>query len=230
MPDAPWPIRVLFVPAGAEYQAVRRGLQRVTCPPQLITIPAGPKAVQAFFTTRADYPQLAAGGAVLLGLGGSLTPRHQVGDPVLLTQLHNAVDPRLGEVSVCDRALITWLTERLPQVATGTGITCDRIITTAIAKRELRDRYQADVVEMEGYAFQQALPDCPSAVLRVISDNCHHDLPDISDAIGSDGSLRPWLLAQRLAQRPLAAWRLIRGSLQGLKTLETITTQLFQSD
>lgn len=106
------------------------------------------------------------------------------------------------------------------------GVSCDRVITTLAEKRQLGDRYDAAVVEMEGTTLLRCLPDCPIAILRVISDDCHHELPDISAAIGADGSLNVMTLVLSFLRRPVAALRLIRGSLQGLKALEYLAVEL----
>jgi hypothetical protein len=82
---------------------------------------------------------------------------------------------------------------------------------------------------MEGAAVLEVLGQTGIAVamLRAVSDDCHHDLPDLSAAIAPDGSLRPLPLARSLLSRPIAASHLIRGSLAGLKQLERLTRQLF---
>jgi hypothetical protein len=64
-------------------------------------------------------------------------------------------------------------------------------------------------------------------MLRVISDNCHHNIPDLSSALSSDGSLQTLPLAIGLLRQPLAATRLILGALRGLKVLQDVTTSLF---
>ena len=126
----------------------------------------------------------------------------------------------------CDRALTAQLAERLG-IATGIGVTCDRVITTAAEKKRLGDRYSASVVDMEGAVLLKALPDRAIAILRVISDDCREDLPDIAGAIAADGSLRPMTLALSFAKRPLLAIRFIKGSLKGLKALENMAFALF---
>ena len=86
---------------------------------------------------------------------------------------------------------------------------------------------------MEGSAILTALPQAQIAMLRVISDDCEHELPDLSEAIGSQaigtGKLRTLPLVTTLLRQPLGSLRLIRGSLRGLKALEQITRQLFQA-
>ncbi|MBC7970615.1 MAG: hypothetical protein H7Z11_10920 [Verrucomicrobia bacterium] len=81
---------------------------------------------------------------------------------------------------------------------------------------------------MEGFAALEALHQTSArvAMLRVVSDNAQHDLPDLTSAISQDGALRTLPLAWGMASQPIAATRLIRGSLRSLKTLEAIAKQL----
>ncbi|MDA0867502.1 MAG: hypothetical protein O2890_14055, partial [Cyanobacteria bacterium] len=149
------------------------------------------------------------------------------GDGVLLETLW---DEREGVAYPCPGAVTAGLSQRLPQIKVARGVSCDRVITTIAEKRQLGDRYDAAVVEMEGTTLLRGLPGCPIAILRVISDDCHHELPDISAAIGADGSLKVITLALSFLRRPVAALRLIRGSLQGLKALERLAVELCQQD
>ena len=217
-------IQVILVPAGAESRAVNRALKQIQNRPRVVTIPAGPQAVERFLQAWPDPQLFSSGGLLLIGLGGSLSPQFDVGDGILVEQI---VEADSSTIYQCDRSLTAQLAKQLG-IPIGTGVTCDRVITTAAAKRQLRDRHNADVVDMEGTALLKELPDCPIAVLRIISDNCRDDLPDISGAIGADGSIQVSSLTANLLRRPLAAIRLIRGSLKGLKTLETLTRALWQ--
>ena len=76
---------------------------------------------------------------------------------------------------------------------------------------------------MEGSAILEVLnlTGCPIAMLRVVSDDLDHDLPDLSAALSPDGSLRPLPLAIGMMRHPIAALNLIRGSLKGLQTMQT---------
>jgi hypothetical protein len=219
-------IQVILVPAGAEHQAVMRGLKGVAEAPPVVSVPAGPAAFCAFLKSWEDRSRFADREILLMGLGGSLSTQHSVGDAILLEAVWNDV----GDEPQCfqsDRALTHTLAQRL-NTPIGTGATCDRIITTVAEKRRLGDRYQADVVDMESAVLLDAIPQAKIALLRVISDDCSHDLPDISRAIGPDGSLRPKILARSFLKRPIAALNFISNSLQGLKTLEQVTPTLFK--
>lgn len=218
-------IQVILVPAGAEYQAVLRALRQVPNSPQVMAIPAGPAAVRAFFTQQ-RIEQLASAGVLLVGLGGSLSSKHRVGQGLMLKDLWDPAEDG-GCHYACDRDLTEALAARLA-LEVGVGVTCDRVITTTRDKQQLRERYGADVVDMEGAALLQALPSHRLAMLRVISDGCDHDLPDIAGAIGLDGSLQRVSLAWKLLKRPVSAWCFIQGAITGLRSLERLMVELFR--
>ena len=217
-------IQVILVPAGVESRAVKRALKQVPNRPQVVEIPAGPQAVKRFLKTWEEPQLFQSGGIVLMGLGGSLSPEFDVGDGVLVERVFEA---NSSAVYKCDRTLTAQIATQLG-IPMGVGVTCDRVITTAAEKRQLRDRFGANVVDMEGAALLKELPKCKIAILRIISDDCHHDLPDIANAIGANGSIQVIPLTLGLLRHPFAALRLIYGSLKGLKTLETLTTALCQ--
>ncbi len=214
-------IHTVLVPAGAEYKAVKRGLRKVENAPQLIAIPAGPQGLKAFL--RGWQAPLRGEGLLLLGLGGSLSADCGVGEAIALQKVWSVAS---GEVFTCDAEMTERLARRL-EIKTGVGVSCDRVITSAAEKKQLGDRYSADVVDMEGAVLLEALS-VPMAIVRVISDDCAGDLPDIGDAIAPDGSLKPIQMTLAFAQKPKAAIRLIGGSLTGLKELEQLAYRLFQ--
>lgn len=221
-------IQVILVPAGSEYQAVQRAMNQIQQGPQVIPIPAGPQAVQQFLTHPKNRDLLESKGVLLMGLGGSLVPNYGIGDGVLIDIVWDGIDQESGKAYRCDQTITHWLAQRLPTVSRGSGVTCDRVVTTVTEKRQLRDRYKADVIDMESAILLQELPNCRLAILRVISDDCHHDLPHISNVIEPDGGIKPIPMMLSFLQRPLAALRLIRGALKGLKTLESLALTSFR--
>lgn len=214
-------IQTILVPAGAEYKAVKKGLRQLVHPPQLVAIPAGPQGLRDFLQS-GEGRLLRLERVLLMGLGGSLSPKLSVGDGIVIEKIWTEA----GEVFECDRDLTTRIAKQLG-LRRGAGVTCDRVITQAQEKQALGDRYSADVVDMEGATLLRALPHHKVAILRVVSDDCYRDLPDISGAIAPDGSLKPIYLALNFARNPRSAIAFIRGSLQGLKTLENQTLALF---
>lgn len=193
-----------------------------------------------------------------MGLCGSLSPQYAIGDTVLyescvypvfplkdrspqlprekIAQQHLASPFLRGtgggslKEATCDPALTVWVHHQLKErVYRVKALTSDRLIYSAHEKRQLGQRYEADVVDMEGVAALEVLSRFGVAVamLRVISDDCHHDIPDLTAAINSDGSLRSVPLAIALLRQPIAATQLISGALGGLQALQEVTTVLF---
>ena len=168
-------------------------------------------------------------GILLVGLCGSLSSECRVGDIVLY---RDCIDgQKSSEILPCDRALTDGIREKLsPRVTLVRGITSDRLIHRAAEKRQLRERYGADVVDMEGAAVLRSVgAGRAAAMLRVVSDGCTGDLPDLGPAIAPDGTLQPLPMFASFLRQPLAAARLIRGSLRGLGVLEAAIAELFAS-
>jgi len=214
----------ILVPQGAEYQAVCRGLRGITSPPLVLPVPASPAPLVRHLQQLDQAGQFAERSPLwLIGLCGSLTPRYGIGDRVLYRECVTADQPPLACDAALTQALEGFLTPNLPLV---TGLMSDRVIASAAEKQFLAST--ADVVDMEGYAALAFFRERGMAIamVRVVSDDCQHDLPDLSAAFDADGSLQPLPLALGMLARPIAATRLIRGSLKGLKALQHLTTEL----
>jgi len=86
------------------------------------------------------------------------------------------------------------------------------------------------VVDMEGYAAWEVLQKSGMsiAMLRVVSDDSSHDIPDLTAAYDTNGSLQILPLILGLLRQPIAAKRLISGAMEGLKVLQEVTEVLFQ--
>ncbi|MEI6444711.1 MAG: phosphorylase [Nostocales cyanobacterium ELA583] len=222
---------LILAPRGAEYQAVCRGLGRVTSsPPHVLAIPMGIEPVRQYLQQLTDYQE---NRILMMGLCGSLNKNYQVGDIVLYQNCFYQ-----GNLQECDNSFTADIHNQLgDHVSLVKGLTSDacggrsqRIICTTTEKYQLHQKSAADVVDMEGYAFLeffQQLPKLQVAILRVVSDDAHHDIPNITSAISADGLLQPLPLAWALIRQPLAATRLITGSLKGLKALTAVTQLLF---
>lgn len=160
-----------------------------------------------------------------MGLCGSLVPHYSIGQVVLYQQcIYRA------NMQPCSWELTALLHANLQErVSLVKALTSDRVICSAAEKRQLGELYAADVVDMEGFATLDTLTRAGVAVamLRVVSDDCKHNLPNLSSAFSSDGSLQSLPLAIGLIRQPIAATRLITGALQGLRVLQEVTTHLF---
>ncbi|MCC5607204.1 phosphorylase [Nostoc sp. CHAB 5834] len=229
------PITTILVPQGAEYKAVCRGLSGVTGSiPTVVAIPVGMKPLLKYLQ---QGQFLAPSRVLIMGICGSLSDRHTVGDIVLYQDCVYQ-----GKRLECDRTFTAQLHSALltPHSPLPTphspanlvkSLTSDRVIWSAAEKRRLGEM-AADVVDMEGFTALEFFnaDGVVVAMLRVVSDDCQHNIPDLTPAINSDGSLNPLLLAMVMLRQPLAATRLIRGSLTALKVLEQITNRLFSSN
>jgi Phosphorylase superfamily len=231
----PCPISAVFVPQGAEFKAVARGLKRSGSLDTVLlcATPMGPQPIQQFLEHWLQIERKSLGSSpsvLLVGLCGSLTTRLRVGDRILY---QSCIDGRVSH-SVpplsCDVSLLKTLQERLsPSVTEVTGLMCDRLVHLATEKATLAQRFNAEVVDMEGYGFLAALQatDIAVGMLRVVSDDAQHDVPDLAAAMTETGELKPLALASSMIRQPRRAMRLIQGSLTGLKQLEGVIAQLF---
>ncbi|MHC5861227.1 5'-methylthioadenosine/S-adenosylhomocysteine nucleosidase family protein [Nostoc sp.] len=228
------PINTILVPQGAEYKAVCRGLSGITGSiPTVVAIPVGIKPLLKYLQ---QGQFLAPKSRVLImGLCGSLSDRYTVGDIVLYQDCIYQ-----GQQQECDRTFTAQLhsafsTDAINRVSTNSppnlvkALTSDRVIWSAAEKRRLSKTLAADVVDMEGFTALEFFNTAgvSVAILRVVSDDCQYNIPDLTSAINSNGSLNPFPLAMAMLRQPLAAIRLIRGSLTALKVLEEVTNLLF---
>jgi Phosphorylase superfamily len=224
----------ILVPQGAEYKAVCRGLSRISTPtPTVFAIPVGSEALIKYLHQWIDTEEIrnqTPSQILVMGLCGSLSPRYKAGDIVLY---ENCIYQDRAGTSLhekCNSNFTAQLHERLGEKASSVkALTSDSVIWSARQKQQLAQKSTADVVDMEGFTtlsfFNQT--NTALAMLRVISDDCNHNIPDLSNTISPSGKIQPLPLAIAMLRQPIAATRLIQGSLKGLKILEKVTKQLF---
>ena len=229
--------QTILVPQGAEYKAVCRGLSRVKfLKPLVVPIPVGSKPLIQYleqWLQMEDFLTAKSSGILVMGLGGSLSPQLAIGDIVIY---HDCVYQSSEDTPLLrffDRELTTLLHHKLGErVTLVRGLTSDRIIVSAQEKRHLGQLYDTQVVDMEGFAAMDVLSRAGVAVamVRVISDDSHHDLPNLNSVLSPDGSLQPLPLAIEMIRQPITATRLIRGAIHGLRVLQKVTTRLFSQE
>jgi hypothetical protein len=225
-------VDVIFVPQGAEYQAVCQGLSRGgETIPKVMALPVGPQPVQRFLQQllrSGDLHPSSSPRVLVMGLCGSLHPGYSIGDAVFYERCVEHANPLRS--LLCARPLTTALQKQLPlPIPIVTALTSDRLISSVREKQRLGQRLGVDVVDMEGLEALEVLQSVEAAVamLRVISDDCDHDLPNLAAAVSPEGTLRSLPLAIGMLRQPVAAARLIRGSLKGLQVLQQLTADLF---
>ncbi|GAB1544189.1 hypothetical protein NUACC21_68650 [Scytonema sp. NUACC21] len=239
MSDLKIPIDAILVPQGAEYKSVCKGLNRVAIPkPTVFPIPMGTLALKNYLKTWQQSVSLHPPSRVLLmGLCGSLSTQYNVGDIVVyrscvysLKKENKYFPPSVSQL-LCDTELTATLQNKLSAKKTfmGVGLTSDRLIYSTNEKLHLGQTYSANVVDMEGFVALETLSQLGVAVgmVRVVSDDARHNIPNLTGVLNSDGSLQALPLTMRFLREPIAATRLIFGSLQGLQVLQEVTTALF---
>jgi nucleoside phosphorylase len=166
---------------------------------------------------------------LVMGLCGSLVLHLQVKDAVVYSSCVLQRENGRQEY-LCDRALTNQIQTTLGGLVKPVqALTSDRVVCSATTKRMLAITHGVDVVDMEGGAILSLLGQqrISVAMLRVVSDDCDQDLPDLSTAVDASGNLQPGKVAIAMVRQPMAATHLIRGSLHGLQKLQSITQTLF---
>jgi hypothetical protein len=150
-----------------------------------------------------------------MGLCGALWRRH-AGDVVIYSRVVDSA--RTFEV---DARLVDALTLALPDAIVVNACTTKRVVTTVHARTVLAQRFNADVVDMEGTHLAAALGarGVRYAMVRVASDDASRDLPPIEDAIDASGRIRPLPIALAFARAPRAALAFVRDVRGALATL-----------
>jgi hypothetical protein len=224
------PIQAILVPQGSEYRAVCQGLKRVSVTHlSVLPIPVSPEPATRYLQKllKSGYFNSQQPGVLLMGLCGSLQTNYQIGEAVVYQGCLDGLNNSSSKA--CDSVLTSWLQNRLPKAPLVKALTSDRLLYTVEQKRQAAQLSGADVVDMEGFAVLNVLSQAGIAVamVRIISDDANHNLPNLTSAISSEGTLQSLPLALGMLRNPIAATRLIRGSLRGLQALQEVTSVLY---
>ncbi|OZH51377.1 hypothetical protein AFK68_31390 [Hydrocoleum sp. CS-953] len=225
-------IDTILVVQGPELKSVKRGLNcRLSLAPKLLPLPIGFTSATRYlhqWQKKQDFSSQQPSTVLVMGLCGSLSSQYQPGDVVIYDECVLFDESQLLRQK-CNEVLTRKLQNHLQEKASLVrGLTSDRFIYKAEEKQLLGKNTGAEVVDMEGFAILNFFANLSVSVamVRIISDDCYHDLPDLSSAITSSGNLQPLPLAIAMFRQPLAALQLIRGSRKGLKVLQEVTTCL----
>ncbi len=226
-------IDAILVPQGQEYQTVCRAIAKTSACLPIIPIPVGIIPARNYLKKwlESEDPQNSLTNFLLCGLCGSLSKNHKIGDIVVCQNYIYVSSSNCVSQLECEPELLTYLQEKVtPKPDLVKGLTGDRVICSALEKRDLNKKYRADVVDMEGFGIETILKETGKrrlGTIRVVSDDALQDLPNLADAIDEGGNLLPLPLAIAMLKKPLAAKRLIWGSLRSLQVLERVIIQLF---
>ena len=232
------PIDIILVPAGFEHLIVRAcaSICLTLLPsPVVLSIPMGPVASANYLRKMIESGSFSkpASNILLIGLAGGLSLDLHAGDKVLIEACasYHQLDQLSARWLSCDHSLFKFLIKSLPAVKSGRLITTDSVVCESKDKLNLWRHSGADVVDMEGFIALKLLSESGHhvSILRVISDDSHHDLPDIESVVSASGSLALLPLVLSFLRRPRVSIRFIGASLTGLFSLFVLTAQLFGS-
>lgn len=173
---------------------------------------------------------------IVSGLAGALDPRLKTGDSIVYD---HCLDARgaVEESTPTDlpiqhshrqaeliRTLLDALRESALNCVYGSGITVSHVVVNAQDKLWMGQQHQAVAVDMESFDVMQIAAKCgvPAAVVRVISDEAEHDLPDFNAAAEPDGTINPRRMAAALLRRPVASARFLRNLKPVLAALRNV--------
>ncbi len=240
-------IDLILVPQGAEHQAVVRGLRNSGLQPlpTTVAIPVGPLPVMEYLARLPlALPTVERSlNIVVMGVCGGLSPSVAVGQRVVpdacVTQFSagqsiDSIPIQQPFDPVLCQALKTVLfpSDAIPDNPT-LMVSTDRAVCLATEKHRLQQLTGATIIDMEGAAVLAVLSQRPVsqhpvavAMVRVVSDDCTNDLPDLNAALNPDGSLSPLQLTAQMLRHPLRSRHLIVGSLRALRELGAVAEDL----
>ncbi|MGI0481454.1 hypothetical protein ACN4EE_11755 [Geminocystis sp. CENA526] len=218
---------LILVCKGAEFNAVNKGFnsrhdrfRSNLIKATIITLPIGINPVnQRLLDFKNENKSV-----LLLGLSGSLSPKYKVGDVVIYESSSYLDHQQKIITKYCDRDMNNWLKDTL-KVPIVKGITTDKLIHSSQEKEQLNS--WGEVVDMESFAVMSNFKSV--SVVRVISDNYDDNLPNLNDAITTQGTLDNFKMSRVFIQQPIKAITLIKNALWSLKKLEKVSHQIFIS-
>ena len=210
-------IDAIFVQRGSEERAVRRALVRARSGTRVIVTGIGSRAAERAVEGTAG---IALRAALVTGLCGLLSRAFDVGDALVYSSARDGDAPLV----TFDRALSEAVAWRVPGVQTGIrAVHAPSVVTRAVDKRALHERFRADAVDMESLSLAASLQrrNVAVAALRVGSDGVDDDLPELARALDGSGGIDRFALALAMLRRPLSGARLARNGMRALAALES---------
>ncbi|HMW02898.1 MAG TPA: hypothetical protein PKE58_22355 [Acidobacteriota bacterium] len=168
------------------------------------------------------------------GLAGAIAPECQVGDLVLYSacEFAETTFPRLQTNHHLTAVLNHEFQSGKVPLHCGTGLMARRMLCLANEKQAWGRQYPAKAVDMESYHMVRFAHQAGKqiAVLRVISDDAHHDVPDFNRALDETYQVRNFKVFLELARHPLLAVRFLRNVNLSVKRLKQVFAVAFAAD
>ncbi|BAQ66631.1 hypothetical protein [Geminocystis sp. NIES-3709] len=215
---------LILVCGGSEFKAVNKGLRTQSgvlrssnLNHKILSLPIGINPVKKKLKLLNNQENI----VLLIGLGGSLSPKYKVGDVLIYESCSYIKNQEKIAIKDCDQELNNCL-KNILNVPIVKGITTDKLINSSIEKANLN--LWGDVVDMESFAVMSHFKSV--SVVRIISDNYDDNLPDLNSAINEEGILDNLKMSIVFIKEPIKALTLIKNALISLKKLEKITKKI----
>jgi adenosylhomocysteine nucleosidase len=175
---------------------------------------------------------------VSLGFAGALNPELAAGDIILCSGVHygDGNDNNMTYyIHSSDKEMYTLLCRTLESESvnfrTGEVVSVLQPIQTAEERAELRDQFNAEIVDMESYwiASIAAQRQVPFLALRAVSDTVDDIFPPIEQIVDIEGNLLPRKAALHFLSHPwhlTMLFGLYRNSVKAGKNLNEVIKRL----
>ena len=155
---------------------------------------------------------------LLLGLCGSVSPSLPLGTAIAYHSIrHPTHSEDCYRLNPPDRLLQLAAIQTTPVDA----LNVEQAVCSVADKQAIARAFGVTAIDMESLALVRQFPQ--AAIIRVVSDDLGGDIPDLSQAFDEQGNLQPLALALAFVRQPIAAVRLIHGSLRALECLTAVT-------
>jgi nucleoside phosphorylase len=192
----------LIVAADIEYKAATDVLHKHPDSDGIILLKAG---IGALKFGKHELQSRGLERVIIAGICGALDAGLRKGDVIVYEQIRSVK----GTISL-DASLTNQLSDLLA-CRRGVGVTVEKVVSRASEKAALLKKHDAIAVDMETYPLAALCTQLgiPVAVMRVVSDEAHEDLPDFNRSLNEHGEIVAWKLPHTMLARPRASLRMI---------------------
>ncbi len=150
---------------------------------------------------------------LIVGISGALSPEISFGGTVICPE----IVAETGDSMTCDADLTARLEKHFAGSKTtfhrGRGVTTNRVICSTAEKRRLFETYGGLTVDMESHSILSTAHEfgLRVGVVRVVSDDARHDLPEMNAAFDADFNVRYLKMIAALVSSPIDSARFLKN-------------------
>lgn len=173
---------------------------------------------------------------ILVGVAGGLSPRARPGKAFVISDARNASDNSSSlKPGMTSPRGITGSIDSQDSSITATACSTNVPVTTIIEKHDLHQRTNADLVDMESFAFAQTAEarGIPWSIIRGVSDGPNDILPAaMTQFVDARGRTQIGPVLWNLLKRPALLkdmLRLRRASIDSMRAATALLREIYQS-